>query len=582
MVRFSSKVDSTTPHYAHDAVEPSPSNVSQALSFRQEQRSSAISSELANLPPRSRGPSQIHPVLPQRKELYIGETVKKGPLAGKPRTHDNLNGEVPLSTGQTVVCRHLAYAYLTERNGFLDTHLQTREGIQTFFEGKLDKLDNLIDKITVDESRRQIVDNMGFGPWLADTAQAMLHSGTGEARGLIMTPFHALAVKIVHKPADDKEARLAISFYDPMNTGQHTKIVLSATEDTKSLKTLSLQNCFDQWQRYFDPRQNIDTTTASISLLDDIPLAVPSKLKYWSTGADSLPGAMYLAMRHVLPSVLVALGEEISGYRFDEQQIMLVLDGRGPGGSPAIFPTMKTAHVDLLKAMGVVLERLGLKGDRVAWLIEAKRADGCPALYLANQEGREAHARFAIAVGEVARQLQFSPATTIRLFAAKRPNGVPGLFSAALNGNDNMIMAYAKALKPLGICPTQAIELFAGKDADGVTAPYVAAFKGHAGVFEAYGEAMTTLGIPRDQAVQLLEEKVQGMSPVYVAAVNGHESVINAINKVLSRLGIQGQQAVRILTESGPNGESPRAAAGREGHDRFVKAFDAVLKNYVA
>lgn len=145
-----------------------------------------------------------------------------------------------------------------------------------------------------------------------------------------------------------------------------------------------------------------------------------------------------------------------------------------------------------------------------------------------------------------------------------------------------MIMAYAKALKPLGICPTQAIELFAGKDADGVTAPYVAAFKGHAGVFEAYGEAMTTLGIPRDQAVQLLEEKVQGMSPVYVAAVNGHESVINAINKVLSRLGIQGQQAVRILTESGPNGESPRAAAGREGHDRFVKAFDAVLKNYVA
>lgn len=83
---------------------------------------------------------------------------------------------------------------------------------------------------TEGDTRQARVGNREFGRWLGDMCTEMRKEGLTEARVMLRTQGHAMAVKIEEKTDPDGSKRFRISCYDPNLTGNHKVVEAPSPE----------------------------------------------------------------------------------------------------------------------------------------------------------------------------------------------------------------------------------------------------------------------------------------------------------------------------------------------------------------
>ncbi len=408
-------------------------------------------------------------VIPAHKRVpYLPRFVKTGDLVGQPRMGESLNGVVTVGTtaasphsGEQVFCRHLAHSYIEDRK-FLDLAAQNPCDLHDYYShGRLQALEQRHDEWQGSPPEvQQVVGNRQFGHWLADIAQEMGRANKACAEALLLSPDHAMAVRIQHKSRRGAKY-VRVSCYDPNGnqpggTGNHTPLEVNRPDE---LRKHSMQDFFSRLSTYFSGGEADTACVAAIC--PEVRLPKAHALPYLSPGGPegAPPGyaaALAAAVSRHLPETLNALCKLLAAQGVTGSEVLPLLDNLALPLCAAAelgFPGMFKSFADALRLLGV-------RGAAALPALQAKEPLGHSALHLAVKSG---HTAAFVDFAQALVRLEITGDAAVAALEARDAEGVPALLRAAQLKLPDAFVNFAKALQILGIAGMPAWQALLGE-----------------------------------------------------------------------------------------------------------------------
>jgi hypothetical protein len=469
-----------------------------------------------------------------KQEIYSADIVKKGPNRGLHRTSGSFNGKVTYLSGQNkdsfIECQDLAYLYLIESAGAIDSIFQNEQHIQARFD-KMDLKDyNIRAKIIslLDRKSRLLISNDNFGKYLSDIIDAIKNSALNESNLLLSTRGHVMAAKITWKAEDDKEERVSLRFYNPDETGKITKIELptSKKDFADNLKDLRLTSCFPSWRNYYPA--GVDESEAWVSSvpLEDMDFNFHSEMAYMSLDKLGLQERCAAAIVSNMPSLVNDWSDEAVHSKRKREALRCLFEDNY-NGLCAFTRAVIVQNTELIQPLINSLKKLDA-----------------------------------------------SPRLIIKALNGTLPDSVPLLNEAARAGLADIVMAFGVAVSELKIPLHEILSFLESKRPDGVTALCMAADNDRGTILTANANILKNLNRSNDQSLQFLENKSFEMPPLYIAAASGNIQFLEAYYDVFKILETSSAQSTKHLIATGPDGLSAREIAVKNGKVNFVEAYD--------
>lgn len=478
-----------------------------------------------------------------------GGLIKRGPQAGQPRPYLSLNGDVSVpphperdDTGGEVDCGPLAIGYLLIPH-FIDTVIHSGSIAEVFggpqhFQSKA--LDAIKASLRQPEATRQLMTNQSAGLYLSDMAGAMIQSGLAEARILISTGPHFLAIRMSRKQEAGRDV-IFVRSYDPNVTGWHHKERIDTARCIDQLKQLSMDQLLPCPPKYFDHDLPLARQCFVATSLDGVMLAPPQALRYMN-------GATAVAQRSVLersdivhrcaldnmPSVLASV---VTSNEVHTSNGFEIMRGMNRVQEPAVHTAHSKGNDAFLPMYARALRQHGFATRDAGALIEGRDGDDIPLLFAAaaKDEGALplAHAESLIIVGITGKD-------AVPYMPACNPDGVSALAYAVEQVHTNYVTGYGQALKRLAIPVSDAFVLLEARDTQGRPALLESYENDDAEMIHTYHEIMQDLGFPPQMQQAVLRAATPESTGPDVAESEGHTEVLEAYQEVMSKLGLQG------------------------------------------
>ena len=451
--------------------------------------------------------SQAPRVEPWKLQPYRGTTVRTGPRVGLPRMRGSINNTVDVDPaaagryGTRVTCRALSLAWLGTPK-FIDQVVNANDVKNFFSEGEgLRAFDARQDQLERQApAARTLMSDRGFGAYVHDLAQHMAAHGLDETGTLLVTPNHALGLKLQRK-AGDKGERFVLSAYDPNASGVQIKMQELDVQTLGGFGALRLSQMFPDIAKSFPPGTPGSQMCFKAMSCEGIELAAGSSLPYVGDPDALRSGAA------------VALALQDNG----PEQLAIVADA---------------------------LVAQGLTGSAALDAVAGARQDGHMAFYSAAQKGTP-HAQ---AYAELMRDLAIPRDEACRLMTGQRPGGndTPAVHVAARRNGCEFIESFGRGLAALGLPPHEAGPLLRGQGADH-TALGTAAQYGHADFVRSYGLAVRAAGLQGRDAARLMEGRYHGDRALSLAARSGNTAFMAAYFETLGTLSIDRGDLARLI-----------------------------------
>lgn len=400
----------------------------------------------------------------------------------------NYNGKVSRARyGQTetVMCRHLAYAYASGELGRKPAPFQevgTEEAIKHSWA--------IPDEETFDRQflmngcpRNATYFNLRTFP---DALYVLAQELKVYERKdyLLVSINHAMALSLVNRA----EAGILLYFYDPNDTARHKRVMVRQAEDLKLLSMGHLLSAADK--NYYFPR---GLQAGCLLSPETAAKQEQCRVRYF---AQAEPGIVFFLGMHGHYGAADIHGNPVKPS--DTASKKQLVETQGCDGSPALFMAAQNGHAEAFKALiRDILDSLN-KEDQIAFLA-GKREDGVPALFIAAQNGH-------LEVVKVLLESILDKVDTdaqITLLAGKTANGDPALCVAAEKGHLEVFKVLVESIPDsLGI--DAQIELLAGKRANGASALLIAVEKGYKKMVEFYVQHVLSSHFDRETKKALL------------------------------------------------------------------------------
>jgi hypothetical protein len=450
------------------------------------------------------GPPRVDP---WKLKPYREPTVRTGPLAGAQRMRSSINNTIDVDPpfagryGTRVTCRALSLAWLTTPK-FVDEVVNANR-VKSFFsagEG-LRAVDALLDRAEEQSpAARALMNDGGFGNYVHDLAGHMAAHGLKEADTLLVTPNHAIGLKLA-RMGGEKGDRFVLSAYDPNASGVQIKVQDLDVSNPAGLRALRLSQMFPDIGQSFPPETPADQMCFKAMSMNGIELGAGRGLAYVSDPAGLHSGAA----------------------------VALALQDSAP---------------DQLASVASALVQQGLTGGAALNAVSGTRHAGHTAFYSASQKGTP-HAQ---AYAELMRDLGIPRDEACRLMTGQRPGSsdVPAVHMAARRNGCAFIESFGRGLAALGLEPQVAGPLLRGQGPDH-TALGTAAKYGNADFVRSLGRAMRDAGLQGRDAARLMEGRYHGDRALSIAVRNGDAAFVKSHLETLGSLSIDHADLVRLL-----------------------------------
>lgn len=472
------------------------------------------------------------------------------PYTSFKRRSRNMNGAARFPNGPSkedeIVCRHLALLYLKMfgRTQTDKVDFSPFASVETIAKQMPPDADEQYRLFTSTAKENYLIDNDGFGKFLAEQFASMANNEETLKKMLLRSTSHAMAVVLKIKTGDDGKKEYVVLFYDPNSTTNHRRF---CTDDPDKLKQQALVSYLPD-EKYYYPQQSC---VSLISIFDENAGANAPATRTLSNLCREitpmliwhlLQGRYAKALEDWQPSILRYLQAHPQAVQQDPLMNLLAM-------------ALQEGHTETIRAYGQLLALVPgpQMATRLPELLAAKNHYGVSGLHMVLQEG---HAEAIQAYGEMLAALipETHRATVLpELLAAQRKGGVSGLSMAVQKGHAKAIRAYSKVLAAL-IPETQRAavlpELLAVRNRDSALGLCMALQQGHADTIRAYGELLAL--IPEAQRATVLAELLaardeDGVPGLYLAVQNSHAEAIRAYGELLAL--IPDAQRVAVLPD---------------------------------
>jgi hypothetical protein len=388
--------------------------------------------------------SDIGPYFPKKGRLF---TNSNGSVEVAPKFGEKEEGEL-MPLNRIIYCRHLAFAYLHagRARDFLDGALRNQQTLKDFFsrEGMLRRATLFSRRMSsLDLHDVSYISNRNLGFWLSDLANEMRQQGVSEAKVLVRTLYHDMALRYeIKKDYPWSPERHCISAYDP-NLDNHKR----TEKSTGSLQGLTLEEAFKDIT-YLFPDGAANNMLVVVGC-EDLRLSHDEPLRYLDQ--SQILGTVYafgqaISTGHL--SVAMAVADEWTRTPMGSTRIAEMLSLKAPDGPHFLHKLIETGRVESFDAFCNVLRRFGIDSQNVAHLLQIQNEIGYPPVYRAFEAGD------APMVSAFARELNsfgIKGEAAIQLVRAERIDGTTGVFAACALAHPAAIIAAAQAMKNLKI-----------------------------------------------------------------------------------------------------------------------------------
>ncbi len=436
----------------------------------------------------------------QIRELDCGASPYFTGAEGTRRLDDrNFNGRTHFAGTQDLIeCRHIALQEIFERQiedlkpaaGMgkahrADRRVDQRGTLAHMAQHMNPRLEERHNEIRYGARENYAVDHSKWGEFFHEMFSRMPIPST---RYMLMTSSqHAMTVRLRAKQDLQGQVRYVINFHDPNRTLVDERFYTHSLEQVKGLQ---IGNFLDigEIASYFGGPTNENREQVSLfqkvpNIFHTRPLDEPRDYG----ASDSWPVKMFLPeQRTFRPDVayhLLTTGLPLNEIRarFEHcprEKVFSLLAAKRADGTPGHFMAQQNGHAAAIKAHGKLVFEAVEKGlidkRQVFELLAAKRADGAPGHFMAQQNGHaaaiEAHGKLVFAAVEKG---LIDKRQVFELLAAKKADGTPGHYAAHINGHAAAIEAHGKlvfkAVEKDLIDKQQVFELLAAEDDDGLT-----------------------------------------------------------------------------------------------------------------
>lgn len=475
-----------------------------------------------------------------------GGLIKRGPYTGHPRPYLTQNGDFSVppypgreDTGGPVDCGPLAMGYLMVPH-FIDTVVNSGR-IAEVFGGEQHLRSKALDAIRAirqqPEATRQLLTNHGLGAYLSDMKDAMLQVGLADARILMSTGPHLMAIRMSIKRRAGRDMVL-VRAYDPNITGWHRKERIDIADSTGQLRQLSMSKLFPCPPQYFDHDIALDRQCFSAISLDGVQLAPPNALLYMGGPAAVVQSSVLersdIVHRGALDNIPTVLSQLIAPHEVNTSNGFAIMRGVNRLGEPAVRTAYDNGNITFLPMYAHALRQHGFSSQAAGALIEGRDGDDIPLLFAAAAEDEGA---LPVAYAEALAIAGITGRDAIPYMMAANPDGVPALLYAVEQGHTTYAKAYGQALQRLSISIDDAFMLLDARDAQGRPALLDAYENDDPAMIYAYHEVMQALGFPPRAQHTIFHAETEASTGPDVARSEGCYEALAAYEDVMQRIG---------------------------------------------